>query len=247
MKSSKHKIFLRDITLSYYTIGSGQPVLFLHGGRVEAQTFRKNLELLARDFYVIAPDIPGYGDSSTPNEIWSFKNYADFFDLFLQELELKSVYLVGYSLGGGIALYLAEQSKIVKKVIFIDPAGLTNAKKDSDIKRLLFYLRNPQYISSLFILLRDYIKWLAKRAFKIQRINAIRRKSGLVGYKQQTSIKIPMLILWGKDDCVFPKGYGIKLHKQIPNSVLDIVNGNHDWIVYNPKLFIEKILPFLSK
>ena len=241
-------MYLKNIMLTYYTIGSGQPVLFLHGGRVEAITFRKNLELLARDFYVIAPDIPGYGDTSVPNEIWSFKNYAKFFDHFLKELKLKNVFLLGYSLGGGIALYLAEQSKEVKKVIVIDPAGLTTGRDTpfySDIKRLFFYLRNPQYFSSLFILLRDYINWHAKYIFKMQRINAIRKNSSLVGYTQQSSIKIPTLILWGKDDWVFPKEYGIKLHKQIPNSILDFVEGNHDWILYDPKLFIKKTLPFL--
>jgi len=248
MNISKHKITLRKIELSYYTIGSGQPVLFLHGGRVEARTFKKNIEFLARDFYVIAPDIPGYGASSMPNKIWSFNNYAEFFDLFLKELKLKNVFLIGYSLGG-IALYLAKRSKAINKVIFIDPAGLTNTNGKfflSDAKRFLFYLSNPQYISSLFILLKDYMKYLVKHSLTMKQMLAIRKKSGLVGYRQQASIKIPTLILWGKDDWVFPKEYGIRLHKHIPNSVLDIVEGNHDWIVYNPKLFTEKTLSFLS-
>ena len=78
-------------------------------------------------------------------------------------------------------------------------------------------------------------------------MRAIREKSGAIGYQKQHTIEIPTLILWGKDDWVFPMETGTKLQQHIPHSTLEIVDGNHDWIVYNPELFIDKVVPFLKK
>lgn len=244
----KHFLNLQGINLRYYTLGSGKPLLFLHGGRVRALTFKKNLELLSKHFLVIAPDLPGHGDSSTPHELWTFADYAKFFDLFLEQLKLNDVIVIGYSRGGGIALYLTEISDKVSQAIFIDAAGVmknTHKVLFSDIRRLFFYIIHPHYYSLLISLLKEYIFYHMKHLLDMNGVAKNRNAARSLEYNPKNKKIIPTYILWGKDDWVLPLEHGYKLHKKIAHSKFEIVEGNHDWILYNPQLFIKKILSLL--
>ncbi len=142
----KKQTKIDDITLTYYVLGKGRPVLFPHGGRIRALTHKNNLELLAKKYLVIAPDMPSHGDSDTPKKIWSFIDFANFFDKFLNELKLKNVTVIGYSFGGGVAFNLAAISKDVSKLILVNAAGQGSYGKSDfviNIQRLYFYLTSP--------------------------------------------------------------------------------------------------------
>jgi len=93
MRNAKYVITVNGLHVGYYRYGSGPPLLFLHGGRVRARTFKRLLALLAERYTVIAPDIPGFGESDTPHDVWSFANYAVFFDAFLSTLNAEAVTL----------------------------------------------------------------------------------------------------------------------------------------------------------
>lgn len=59
--------------------GKGPTIIFLQGGGVRASTYAPLLKELAKNYRVIAPDLPGFGGSSTPDNIWGLIDYADFF------------------------------------------------------------------------------------------------------------------------------------------------------------------------
>ena len=67
-KVQSHMAKVDSKHLNYYQVGNGPWLLFLHGSRVDALTFKKFITLLAQHYTVIAPDIPGYGASFTPDE-----------------------------------------------------------------------------------------------------------------------------------------------------------------------------------
>lgn len=248
MKFNKLSLNLEGIDLTYYTIGKGKPVLFLHGARVRALTFRKNLELLSQSFFVIAPDLPGHGGSSTPDKELTFKDYAKFFDLFLKRLKLKNVAVIGYSRGGGIAIHLAQISSNISKVILIDADGITKNKQNMvfvDTRRFLFYITHLKYFLVLIDLLRDYIFFLGKHISNIKSMIVMHKTPHFMDYESDNKRVIPTLILWAKDDWILPLEHAVLLCKKIPGSQLEIVDGNHDWVLYNPQLFIRKVFNFL--
>jgi len=122
----EEKFFEADGTnLKYITTGKGMSILFLHGGGVNALTYKKNFELLSQKYHVIAPDIPCFSKSSIPNELWNFEDSANIFSKFVDSLNLDKIILVGHSFGGGIALNLAPKNKKISKLILIDSAGLS--------------------------------------------------------------------------------------------------------------------------
>ena len=230
---------------TYYKMGKGKPVLFLHGGRVSAQTFRKFLTLLAKDYTVIAPDIPGHGRSFTPSKTWSFTEYSEFFERFLAALKIENALIIGYSMGGGIALHLASQSSRVSKLVLINSSGLRNPHGNRfyhDCKRILFYITHPQYASAFYQLAKDCFLHIWKHKSNLAQIGNIRKKYLTTPQnKAFPIIQIPTLIIWSKNDSIYPISTAYEFLHKLPGSSLIIVKGTHDWLLYNPLPGVEKI------
>lgn len=237
----RKETIIKGIKLVYYESGFGKPLLFLHGGRLQALTHKNILLKLSKKYHVLAPDIPGYGQSSTPKELWNFKDYANFFDKFLKRIKIKEIIVVGYSLGGGIAYNVALASKKVKKLVLINSAGVEKTSDNQlkrDFNRFIFYLFHPQYFPTFLILLKEWVLFFLKHLVSFGHIKSIRKiLNNSYGYPD--NLKIPTSIIWAIDDKIFPVKIAQKLHKLIKNSRLFIVNGNHDWVLYEEDKFID--------
>ena len=246
MQGTQRTITLNGLDVRYYQFGQGEPLLFLHGGRVRAITFKRTLEQLAKHYTVIAPDIPGYGASDTPKTNWSFADYGTFFDEFLGRLELHDVAVVGYSMGGGIALNLAAISKRISRLTLVDSSGLhaRNKKRSPhDGQRLLFYLTHPTYYGTLATLLRDYSQFIWKHRGDRERMRHIRHTCATTDYGSALQhVSVPTLILWAKNDRAIPLAAAYEFQKRMPQAELKIVRGNHDWLLYAPLLLRQSML-----
>lgn len=249
MKVFKKQIVLNGQKVTYYQLGQGAPLLFLHGGRVRALTFKKILRLLAQHYTIIAPDIPGYGESSTPVSEWSFIEYGSFFEDFLTALKVGQVSVVGYSMGGGIAFNLAACSSRVSKLVLIDASGLKNpdgSRMHHDMRRLFFYCAHLSYLPVIFTLLHDYLSYIWKHKSDYRHMMRIRQKCFEQGYEEVFSkVSTPTLLVWGKDDWVYPIDLAYEFQRKLPQAKVVIVDGNHDWLVYNPLAGFSKIHQYL--
>jgi pimeloyl-ACP methyl ester carboxylesterase len=245
MKVARNTITIDNLRVRYYQLGTGMPLLFLHGGRVRALTFKRSLEELSKHYTVIAPDIPGYGASGTPKDIWSYKDYAVFFEGFLEKLGLNDITLAGYSMGGGIAFNLAAINSRVNRLVLIDASGLhpISAKPNShDLRRLLFYLKHPSYYAILIALTREYVKFIWKHRDDYWYIQAIRRSCRVTSYEDALRhVTVPTLLLWGRDDWIIPATNATEFQTYMPQAVIKTVEGNHDWPLYKPELLVKKI------
>lgn len=107
--------------LAHDRVGSGPPLLLLHGTTSSRQVWAPLLPALAEASEVIAVDLPGHGASAptsfTPPE-WAFELAG-----FLDDLGLDRVAVVGHSAGGWTALELAKAGR-ASAVVALTPAGL---------------------------------------------------------------------------------------------------------------------------
>jgi pimeloyl-ACP methyl ester carboxylesterase len=83
-------------------------LLLIHGFPSSSKSFRNVLEPLARDYFVIAPDLPGFGDSE-PIEEPSFSRFADRIEELLTRLGVASFHLYLHDFGAAVGLHLATR------------------------------------------------------------------------------------------------------------------------------------------
>src|SRR5947199_9723305 len=93
------------MALAHHRAGAGEPLVLVHGTGSQWQAFGPVLEPLAAHREVIAPDLPGYGDSPpfAPSTRHTPRAFPDPVPGLLDELRFPDAHLAGYSLGGGIA------------------------------------------------------------------------------------------------------------------------------------------------
>lgn len=108
-------------------MGEGRPVILIHGWPLTGDMFEyQTVALLEAGFRVITYDRRGFGQSRHPASGYNYDTFADDLAAVIDGLELQSVSLVGFSMGGGeIARYLTRHgaSKVSKAVLVASVAG----------------------------------------------------------------------------------------------------------------------------
>ncbi|MGV9711924.1 alpha/beta fold hydrolase [Gordonia sp. NPDC003424] len=145
--NTSHAITVNGDTEIFYTdIGTGDPVVLLHGGGPGASglsNYVRNIDALAARFRVIVPDLPGYGRSSKNlQQTDPFGALADAIRALLDHLGLDSAHLVGNSYGGACALRLAlDTPHRVDRLVLMGPGGIgtTRGAPTKGLNALLGY------------------------------------------------------------------------------------------------------------
>jgi pimeloyl-ACP methyl ester carboxylesterase len=228
-------------------LGSGPPVVFIHGLSGSWQNWLEQLPVFARDHRVIAFDLPGFGASEMPREKITISGYGRFVDALLDELGVSSAAVVGNSMGGFIGIELAIRfPERVERLVLVSAAGLS-----------IQYLRNERALAVLGALgnrLAAYSGWLASRSDALARRPVARRAIfGIVAHRPDRlpgplvaeqvrgsgkpgflpaldaltdypirdrlgEIACPTLIVWGAEDKLVPARDADEFARLIPNS-----------------------------
>ena len=91
----------------YLEAGSGRPVILLHGLGATNASMLPTFWELAKDHHVIAPDLPGFGESAKPIRSYDAAFYAQWLQALMDELGIDNALLVGNSMGGRVAIETA--------------------------------------------------------------------------------------------------------------------------------------------
>ena len=111
--------------IGYRRAGRGPTLLLLHGIAGSSRTWLPAMQLLQRDFTVLAPDFLGHGESAKPPGDYSLGNLAASMRDLLHLLEIERVTVIGQSYGGGVALQFAYQfPELCERLVLVDAGGL---------------------------------------------------------------------------------------------------------------------------
>src|SRR5256714_1930937 len=124
--ASKEGIVSRDakvdgVTLHYMTAGQGPAVVLLHGYAETSRMWRPIIPLLAKRFTVIAPDLPGIGDSAIPADGLDMKTAAIRIHALARSLGIEKARVVGHDIGLMVAYaYAAQFPAETEKLVLMD-------------------------------------------------------------------------------------------------------------------------------
>lgn len=107
--------------IAYVDVGTGDPVVFLHGNPTSSYLWRNVIPYVADTHRVIAPDLIGMGDSSKPNIQYTYAEQAKYLHAFLDSLDLKNAVLVVHDWGSALGFHYARtRSDSIKAISFME-------------------------------------------------------------------------------------------------------------------------------
>jgi pimeloyl-ACP methyl ester carboxylesterase len=231
-------IVLDGQALHYVEGGAGAPVVLVHGlgGSAELDWSELLPQLVHAGYHVYAMDLLGFGDSAKPSDrSYSIAEQARLVVKFLDAMHLDRVALAGESMGGWIASMVAlNSSDRVSQLILFDSAGLT-FEPSFDLS--LLTPRTKEQVDALHsILVPDarplpdyvkeaYIRETRRDGWVIERALASMLTGADLLDRRFSALKIPLLIVWGKQDALTPLRLGEAMHEAAPQSVLEVYDG----------------------
>ncbi|TGK14143.1 alpha/beta fold hydrolase [Leptospira fletcheri] len=246
--------------IQFYEIGSGEPVLMLHGGGPGASgisNYSKNIEALAESFRVIVPDMPGYGGSTKGiNRKDPFGDLAGAMLQFLKGLGIYKAHLIGNSLGGACALRMGlESPNVVSSLVLMGPGGVdtTRSLPTKGLNRLFdYYSGKGPSLEKITEFIRKYLVYegseipssLIEERYKssidpdVVEAPPLRRPKGIPNFKnfdftrdpRLSKCEIPTLLLWGTEDKVNRSSGGLSLQKRMQNCDLYLFSKTGHWV-----------------
>lgn len=223
-------IQVNGLDVHYYTAGTGEPLVVIHGGGGDARTWWHNIIELAEKYTVYAPDLPGYGGSQPLVGEYFIPELSEFVERFAASLGLDKFHLVGHSLGGGVALnYALRAPHRIKKLVLI--SSLCLGREIALWVRLLSVPAMLRIVGSIVMGMFDFITWIIKTLLlPVEFIVPLSRASVAIGgsittIKEQTlvlahrlsEIEFPTLLVWGARDPIVPVRHAYAAAQVIPD------------------------------
>jgi pimeloyl-ACP methyl ester carboxylesterase len=111
---------VNGLEMYYEILGGGEPLILLHGGVGAIEMFGEVLGLLAEGRQVIAVDLQAHGRTADIDRPLSFELMADDIAALIEHLEIEQADVMGYALGGGVALQTAiRHPEVVRKLVVV--------------------------------------------------------------------------------------------------------------------------------
>jgi len=211
----------QDGRFKYIEEGEGEVLLLLHGLFGALSNWREVTEHFSKKYKVVIPLMP------------IFEGLANFIHEFIEYKKFKSVNLLGNSLGGHVALvYLKKHPENVKTLLLTGSSGLyENAmggnypkKGDKEFIRkkveITFYdpkNTTDELVDEVFETVNDRMKVL--RILTMAK-SAIRHNMR----KDIPHIKVPVCLIWGKNDVITPPNVGEEFNELLPDSELHFLD-----------------------
>jgi pimeloyl-ACP methyl ester carboxylesterase len=262
-KGQGHYADVNGIKLYYEIQGSGKPLVLLHGGLGAIEMFGPNLAALAKNHQVIGVDLQGHGRTADIDRPLRVEFMADDIAALIKHLGLQRADIMGYSLGGGVALQTAiRHPEVVDKLVLVSTPfrrngfypdilaqqGQVTAAAAEGMKQTPMY----QMYASLAPRPQDWARLLGKMG------DAMKVDFDLS--EQIKGIKATTLIVAGDAD-IFPPAHAVEMFALLgggqrdggwdgsgrPKSKLAILPGLTHYTMFNSPAVVDVAIPFLDE
>ena len=259
--------------VNYVEMGSGPPLVFVHGLAGCWQNWLENIPYFARTHRVIAVDLPGFGESELPPEQISIPGYGRFVDAFLAEIGVERGALVGNSMGGFITAEVAlSHPSRVDKLVLVSAAGLVTVRP-SELALVTRVAPMFHYVTARTVARRE--RWVRRRRMRRMFLYGVAKHPDLLqpelcyevasgagkdGFldafeaimdydfrHRLAEVTHPTLIVWGRQDRIVPVAGAHEYERLIAGSRKEIFEDTgHVPMIERPHRFNGLLEEFLS-
>ena len=220
-----------NIQLHYTEHGSGEPLVLLHGNGEDSSYFEHQIAFFQDRYRVIAVDTRGHGKSPRGTAPLTLNQFADDLSAFMDELDIASAHILGFSDGANVAMLfaLAHPTRVKRLVLNggnLFPEGLTEqTRREIDEEYEQAVATNDEDQLELLRLMIDE-----------PHIDPV----------QLSGLNMPTLVVAGTDDMI-EEAHTRLIAESIPNAQLAIIEGTHFVAFENSDAFNRAVSEFLSK
>ncbi|HUC89484.1 MAG TPA: alpha/beta hydrolase [Patescibacteria group bacterium] len=249
------QVVVDSLLTHYQAEGSGRVMVLLHGWGDSAAGLGGLQKALAKQYKVIALDLPGFGGTEAPHEVWGLDNYAEFVKDFLKKVDSGPVtVLAGHSNGGAIAVRgLAKGTLQADRLVLIASAGIRGVYKGR--------VRALRYITKAGKALTMPLPKGVKQKLRQKVYTSVGSDMLVAEHLQETfkrvvtddvrqdaaSLTIPTLLIYGEQDQATPVQYGETFHELIDGSELQILPGAGHFVhIDRPETVVKAIEGFAA-
>jgi len=257
------QVEIDGLQVAYEEAGLGPPLVLLHGFFCDRSLWRAQLDGLSDEFTVVAPDLPGCGDSSDPPEVFHMAHYAEFVISFIGRLEIERPHVLGLSFGSTLALEIYRQRPDLPATLVLASAyaGWAGSLPPEVVEQRLERTVRQTYLPPERWV-RDWVPGLLTKsapAELVEQVSAMVSAFHPVGARAMTRavaetdlrdvlprIQVPTLLIYGDKDVRSPLSVAEDLHAQIPESTLVVIPGvGHACNVEAAERFNDEVRTFL--
>lgn len=248
------KTVIDGLNIGYDDIGSGAPVLFLHGWGVDRHTFDPVTSRISDCCRAVSVDLPGFGESDEPASPLDSDGYADFVERFIAALGLEKPIIVGHSNGGKTAAALVGRGYAnCSKLVLISSTGIKPRRKPS------FYFNRFKYKLGKKLLASKLFGKAVAKVFDPDKYGSADWRAASPMMKKTMSavlaqdiggrfekIGVPTLLVWGDADTATPIFMAREMEKRIADSGLIVYkNSDHYAFLRNLPAFVGALRYFI--
>ena len=226
-------------------MGTGSPVVLLHGLSGSCRWWRFTTPALARRYSVHSPELVGFGGSRRPGRQPDVPELAEVMAEWLREMDLAEIALVGHSMGGQLAVHIAAEHHLPERLALVDSSGMPRDWSLRDAGRFVARALPPR-------------TWGAPTFVPTIAVDALRAgpRALLLATRHLLSddvtellerITCPTLLIWGALDPIVPLDHGRAMQERIAGSRLVVLrDAAHNPMADRPVEFNRVLLEFLD-
>jgi pimeloyl-ACP methyl ester carboxylesterase len=266
MRGTHRDVLADGIRLRVLDAGSGPALLLLHGLSASHDIWEHVVDEFADRYRVVAPDLPGHGDSGKPDAPYTIDFYAGVVRSLARELSIDDAVVAGSSLGGKIALELGcWYPRFVRGLVLAAPAG-EYARGLRPFGKAIQVLSRPAVMRVALeraleqtFYDRTRVGHVTRRKILGDRLAApdfaefaravARSVGGVLAADAQPLHRItqPVLAIWGREDRIVPVHRSHALVRAIPHAQLRFVERcGHVAMLEQPAEFNRHVAVFLA-
>lgn len=268
---SPRDVSTRGARVRFVEAGAGTPLLLVHDAVATHRTFERVLRTFARSFRVVAPDLPGFGDSEKPAPerfAYGYDAFADALFDVVAALGAGRVHVLGHGMGGGVALTLAARyPAIVHKLVLVDALvfegiepGLERVARIPGVGGLVWrqlmglplfrsYLHGTVYAGAQAVpparVAELYASFNAPAARQAAHATVVAKADTRTLVARLPRVNADALVVWGRHDRLAPVEHGRRLARELRGR-FDVLECGRCPPEEMPEAFTSTVTAFLA-